>query len=76
MIAFEKTVTVDEEGLLIVQAGSQLQNKKVRVLILVEDELESDSTWVRSIGGNEVFDFLKAECEDIYTIEDGKPIHK
>ncbi len=76
MIAFEKTVTVDEEGLLVVQTGSQLQNKKVRVLILVEDDLDSDNTWLRSISGNEVFDFLKDEFEDIYTIEDGKPIEK
>ena len=76
MIAFEKTVTVDEEGLVIVQAGSQLQNKKVRVLILVEDELDNDNTWMGSIGKNEVFDFLKSECEDIYTLEDGKPVDK
>ena len=72
MIAFEKTVTIDQDGLLMVQAGSQLQNKKVRVLILVEDDFDNDNTWVNSIGGNEVFDFLKDECEDIYTIEDGK----
>ncbi len=76
MIAFEKTVTVDEEGLLVVQTGSQLQNKKVRVLILVEDDLDNENTWLSSINGNEVFDFLNDECEDIYTIEDGKPIEK
>lgn len=76
MIAFEKTVTVDEDGLLVVRTGSQLQNKKVRVLILVEDDLDNDNTWLSSINGNEVFDFLKDECEDIYTIEDGKPIEK
>lgn len=74
MIAFEKTVTVDADGLLVVQAGSQFQNKKVRVLILVEDDLDNDSIWMGSIGGNEVFDFLKDESEDIYTIDDGKPI--
>ena len=76
MIAFEKTVTVDEEGLLVVQTGNQLQNKKVRVLILVEDDFDNDNTRLGSIGKNEVFDFLKDECEDLYTIEDGKPNHK
>lgn len=76
MIAFEKTVIADKDGLLVVQAGSQLQNKRVRVLILVEDELNSNNTWMRSIGGNEVFDFLKDEGEDIYSLEDGKPVNK
>ncbi len=50
---------------------------RVRVIVLFDsDESDiSESEWLHSAKGNEVFDFLNDESEDIYTLADGKPLN-
>ena len=51
-------------------------SSKVRVIVLYStngDEIE-DAEWLRAASQNEAFDFLNDSAEDIYTLEDGKPL--
>ena len=49
---------------------------RVRVIVLFDEDAEiSEKEWMKAASGNEVFNFLNGEDEDIYTLEDGKPIH-
>jgi len=48
---------------------------RVRVIVLYSnDDGFTEKEWLQSLSKNEVFDFLKNDSEDIYTLEDGKPI--
>ena len=50
-------------------------NTRVRVIVLYSnDDGFSEKEWLQNVSKNEVFDFLKSDSEDIYTLEDGKPI--
>ena len=49
---------------------------RVRVIVLFDEDADiSEKEWMKAASGNEVFDFLNDEDEDIYTLEDGKPVH-
>lgn len=48
---------------------------KVRVIVLFDEDDLSEKDWMRAISKNDAFDFLNEEAEDIYTLEDGKPVH-
>jgi len=72
MKAIEVTGRIDEQGKLALDHHLSLRNKDVRVIILSEED-EEEEQWLQNIGKNPAFDFLKDE-EDIYTLEDGKPI--
>ena len=49
---------------------------RVRVIVLYDEDTDiGEKEWIKSASGNEVFDFLNDEDEDIYTLEDGKPVH-
>ena len=49
---------------------------RVRVIVLFDEDADiSEKEWMKAASGNEVFNFLNGEDEDIYTLEDGKPIH-
>ncbi len=48
---------------------------RVRVIVLFEDESDlSESEWARSASNNDVFEFLKDDTENIYSVTDGKPL--
>jgi hypothetical protein len=48
---------------------------RVRVIVLyLNDDGFTEKEWLQNASKNEVFDFLKNDSEDIYTLEDGKPI--
>ena len=47
---------------------------RVRLLILIGDEEPSDHDMMRAAVQGRSFDFLNAPGEDIYTLEDGKPL--
>ncbi|MDQ3634738.1 MAG: hypothetical protein M3405_09560 [Acidobacteriota bacterium] len=48
---------------------------RVRVLVLFDEDADIDEReWKKAASGNEIFDFLNDEGEDIYTLEDGKPL--
>jgi len=45
----------------------------LRAVVSFEEDLY-ESDWTRSLAANPAFDFLADEGEDIYTLEDGKPL--
>ena len=74
MQAIETVGEIDQKGNLILKAPLYLRNKKVRIIILLSEQEDlDDQTWLQAIQ-NPAFDFLKEPDEDIYTINDGKPI--
>jgi len=51
-------------------------SSKVRVIVLYSangEEIE-ETEWLRTASQNSAFDFLNDSAEDIYTLEDGKPL--
>ena len=50
---------------------------RVRVIVLFEEDTDiSEKEWLNAANKNDIFDFLNDETEDIYTLEDGKPVSK
>lgn len=47
---------------------------KVRVIVLFAEDDLSEKDWLKAASNNDAFDFLNDEAEDIYTLEDGKPV--
>ena len=43
------------------------------ILLMPEDEL-NEQTWLSTVSSNPSFAFLDDPEEDIYTLEDGKPV--
>lgn len=53
------------------------RNSRVRVIIFVEETGSDDineAEWLYSLTRNETFAFLAGEENDIYTLEDGRPV--
>lgn len=75
--AIETTGTVDaRQHLLLDEALPISGSKKVRVIILFQEEDEIDeSEWLQAASVNPSFDFLKNPEEDIYSMNDGKPFN-
>ena len=77
MKAIETTGTFENNGLLRLENIGDLKQKKVKVIILFNDEDEiDDHVWLHALSSNPAFDFLKDEKENIYSVHDGKPIRK
>ncbi len=72
MKAIEIIATANDKGKIEIQLSDKYINKKVRMIILSEDELEEDE-WLQAITDNPTFDFLNEPSEDIYSLKDGKP---
>lgn len=70
MIAFETKGVIDKHGFLIVEKPIALRNRKVRVLVLLQED-QDNTEWLQAISSNPVFDFLAEEAEDIYSLNDG-----
>ena len=48
---------------------------RVRVIVLFDEDTDiNEKEWLTAASGNDVFDFLNDDDEDIYTLEDGKPL--
>jgi hypothetical protein len=78
MKAIEINSKTDKSGHLRIDYKLDKSEKKVRVLILLEEEQsESDDEkiWLDSISGNPAFDFLNDPTEDIYSLNDGEPFN-
>lgn len=73
MKAEEIYATVDNKGKLHVDQPLSFRNKKVKLIILAQEDDITDEEWMKFLSTNPSFDFLKDESEDIYTIHDGKP---
>jgi hypothetical protein len=76
MKAIEVTATVDEQGQLhLDQPLKVTKSGHVRALLLFPEDDEIDEMeWLKAAASNPVFAFLHAPEEDIYTLEDGKPL--
>ncbi len=73
--AIETTATIGANRQLVLDEDLPANiSEKVRVIVLFAENDFSETEWVRAASGNDVFDFLSDEGEDIYTIDDGKPL--
>ena len=77
MRAIEINSKTDKKGHLKIDYQLDKSESDVRVLILLDDNLDIDDEklWVNSISTNPAFDFLKDKSEDIYSITDGEPFN-
>lgn len=75
MKAIEINGYINEKGIIQLEKIPKITNQNVKLIILYSENNEKDETqWLKSISNNPVFDFLKDEKENIYTLEDGKPL--
>ena len=50
---------------------------RVRVIVLFDENTDiNEKEWLQAASKNDAFDFLNDEAEDIYTLEDGKPVRR
>ena len=75
MKAIEAVGTIEQERRVVLdQPLPEGVSGRVRVLILIEEDELSERDWTRAAVHGGGFDFLDAPGEDIYTLEDGKPL--
>ena len=77
MSVIEINSKTDSRGLLRFNYNLNKSNRKVKILIMVDDNKKAsdeDALWMQSIASNPAFDFLNDPAEDIYSITDGEPI--
>ncbi|MEA3494937.1 MAG: hypothetical protein U9R42_02765 [Bacteroidota bacterium] len=73
MKAIETTGIIDRSGVLRLDNLLETKEKKVKVIILLqeENELDNEKLWLSSISNNPAFDFLKDREENIYSLKGG-----
>jgi hypothetical protein len=77
MSVIEINSKTDSKGLLRFNYNLNKSNRRVRILIMVDDHKKStdeEALWMQSIASNPAFDFLHDSLEDVYSITDGEPI--
>jgi hypothetical protein len=77
MKAIEIKSKTDQQGNLKIDYPVHKSNRKVRVLILLDEEDKLDdeeSLWMKSVSHNPAFEYLTDKSEDIYTVNDGEPL--
>ncbi|MFZ4725956.1 MAG: hypothetical protein ACOYMD_10970 [Paludibacter sp.] len=75
MRAIEINTMTDNFGHLKLDYPINKKDKKVRVIILVDETTEyndDENQWLNGISSNPVFDFLNEPSENIYTLKDGE----
>ncbi len=78
MKAIEINSKTDKFGHLKIDYNLDISEKKVRILILLDEENsenQEEKLWMRSISKNPAFDFLNDPAEDIYSLNDGEPFN-
>jgi hypothetical protein len=81
MRAIEATGILDTQGhLQLDRPLPQSKSSRVRIIMLLADDYDASpdldqQTWVDAIATNPSFAFLHDPEEDIYTLEDGKPVN-
>ena len=75
MQALETVGTIDKKGHLILSKPLELRNKVVKIIVLIADDDDTidNEQWLAALSTNPVYNFLKDDEEDIYTLSDGKP---
>ena len=78
LTAIETTGTIEQNGKIVIdETFSVNAPTSVRVIVLFPDAEDiNEIEWMRAAAKNEAFDFLKDAEEDIYSIEDGKPLEQ
>jgi len=79
MKSIEINTKTDKEGHLKINYPLNKKDKKVRVIILLDeqiDDIDEEKKWLNSIQSNPAFDFLKEPSENIYTLTDGEPFNE
>jgi len=75
LTAIETTATIGANRLLLLDEDlPENASSKVRVIVLFGEDDLTEKVWNAAAADNDVFDFLKDGNEDIYTLEDGKPL--
>jgi hypothetical protein len=76
MKAVEAYGHIDSKGSLQIHTPTPLQEGDVKVIILYteNDERAEEQQWLRAVSGNPAFAFLNDPEEDVYTLNDGKPL--
>ena len=75
MRAIEINTMTDNFGHLKLDYPINKKDKKVRVIILVDettDYNDDETQWMKGISSNPAFDFLNEPSENIYTLKDGE----
>ncbi len=75
MKAIETTGKINQKGELLLDQPLAVRGKKVKIIILMEEDENEVKEWLSAISANPAFEFLKDELEDIYSITDGKPVN-
>lgn len=79
MRAIEINSKTDKKGNLKIDYQLEKSEKKVRVIILLDDNDDSEKNdeklWTDSISNNPAFEYLFNESEDVYSINDGEPFN-
>lgn len=74
LTAIETTATIGPDRQLLLDDDLPGRvSDKVRVIVLFPESDFNEEEWRRVISQNDVFDFLSEE-DDIYTLDDGKPV--
>lgn len=74
MKAIEIKSKTNSKGHLKLDLDLKEAGKNVKILILMEEDLNEEMEWLKMISGDPAFDFLKDTEEDIYSLYDGKAI--
>ena len=76
LTAIETTATIGENRQLTLDEDLPANaSAKVRVIVLIDEEKDfNEKDCLKAASDNEAFDFLSSETEDIYSLEDGKPL--
>ncbi len=76
MQAVEAFGHIDNNGSLQINTPLPLKEGDVKVIIMYaeNEEMTEEQLWLRSVSNNPIFDFLKDPKEDIYSLNDGKPL--
>ena len=75
MRAIEINTVTDKSGRLKIDYPIHKRDKKVRVIILVDeasDYNDDETQWINAMNSNPAFSFLNEPSENIYTLKDGE----
>lgn len=74
LTSLETTATVGPNRQLLLDDDLPADvSKKVRVIVMFDEDID-EKKWLAAAQDNDAFEFLSDDAEDIYTLNDGKPI--